>query len=584
MYKYRELNDAEKFFIDFLNEKLSLKATYNMLPSTICFSYCVNEITKIFHLYNESNKRINHLYLCEDFYEFLRKDQILKSIDEAQYYVMLKKLKEIVGGSANYKDCENFIADCKNVFANKYFEHIFDEVILMLRNNIVDDLESLERNIETFINELLFQKCSYMYLCGIYNEFKSKELFKDIYDFLYYLMEKPLNDTDKSGENIEMYLPLKNVQDRDIAFVKKKQTIEIVGDNYYCKTYSNGIDYYHSCEINMRRIESVFNIYRFNRETSIDFDYSKDVVIKRKKLGDEFRVNFKKLISYKYFIGKSEIIEQTINSLNILNENDNPLYYKFNNILNYTEKDNDFLTVSSFVDNWIALESLIKLSENHVGFDGITYIVPKLLSIKYMRQEINLSLKKSCYIKQDAPSLHDFIDKCIKQKDTSIIDNCHCPYYKYKLNKYVEILSDFKKFREYIKNIECMLGSDLSRIYLVRNEYVHSSNLATYNNLQKIKLKRILSDCIDVFTKSLNGNVKVDRVKVSGVNVFGDILRKYMAHDITMEIMCGKYKIDNQSFGKKSLTTTLNEYEVIENILFERLIVLNPQKTTHRKE
>ena len=68
------------------------------------------------------------------------------------------------------------------------------------------------------------------------------------------------------------------------------------------------------------------------------------------------------------------------------------------------------------------------------------------------------------------------------------------------------------------------------------------------------------------------------------MNVFGDILRKYMAHDITMEIMCGKYKLDNQTFGKKSLSTTLKEYEIIENILFERLIVLNPHKTSHKKK
>lgn len=583
MIRYRDLNEAEKFFIDCLNEKLDIKSAYNMLPSTICFSYCMNEISKIFHLYNESNKKINHFYLCEDFYEFLCEDTVLKSIDEAQYYVLLKTLKSLIGGSVNYKECEHFFTDFRSVFANKYFEYIFNELFTMLKNNAIDDFEKLERTINTFINEILFQKCSYLFLCGIYRELKSKELFGNLYDFLFYLTEKPFNEKDNITENIEMYLPLKNVQYRDVDFVKKKQNVELIDGAYYCKVYSNGIDYFHLCEVNMRRIESIFNIFRFNRETSIDFDYSKDVIIKRKKLGDEFKFNFKQLVSYKYFIGKAEIIDQTINSLNILNKHDNPLYYKFNNILNYTEKDNDFLTVSSFVDNWIALESLIKLSESHVGFDGVAYIVPKLLSIKYLRQEINVSLKKAFTLNKNAPPVQEFINKCVKEKDNTIIDNCISAYYKYKLNHYVDVLSDFKKLKEHIVSIECRLKSDLARIYLVRNEYVHSSNLATYNNMQKFKLKRILSDCIDTFTKSLNGNVNVERFKVSGEDVFGDMMRKRIAYDTTIDIMCGKYKLENQNMGKKSLITSLDEYEILKNIIFERVKILNPNNNVRLK-
>ena len=77
---------------------------------------------------------------------------------------------------------------------------------------------------------------------------------------------------------------IKNVQYRDVDFVKKKQNVELIDGVYYCKVYSNGIDYFHLCEVNMRRIESIFNIFRFNRETSIDFDYSKDVIIKRSNI------------------------------------------------------------------------------------------------------------------------------------------------------------------------------------------------------------------------------------------------------------------------------------------------------------
>ena len=578
MINYRELNKVEKFFVDSLTEKLELRAAYNMMPNATCFSYCVNEINKIFRLYINTSKRINHFYLCEDFYRFLQKDKILKSIDEAHYFVMLKNLKELLGGSANIIDVKNYFSISKNVYSNKYFDTVFNRLIDTLRTNNDEDLEEFENLIQTFINELLYQRCSYKFLCDIFHSLKKGNIFKDIYDFLYYITEKAYNEHDKLHENIEMYLPIKNAEFRDIEFIKTKQNIEIIDEQYYCKIYSNCIDFYNLCELNMRRIESIFNIFRFNRETNVDFDYSKHVIVRRQKLQDEFKIDFKQLVSYKYFIGKKTIIEQTLRSLEILNTNDNPLYYKFNNILNYAEKDNDFLTVSSFVDNWIALESLIQLSESHLGYDGVRLFVPKLLAIKYFRQEINLTLKYSYGYSQKTPSLQKFIDDCVKNQKFSIIDNCKSDFYKFKLKKYVEILSDFNCFTQHISEIKKSLEFDIARIYLVRNEYVHSSNLSTFNNLQKYKLKRILADCIDVFTKALNANIKVDRINISGEDIFSDIMKKSLAYDVTLEILSGKYKLGENKVGRKTLESSLTQHQILENILFERVSILNPNK------
>ena len=572
MLNYKELNEAERFFVDCLNERCSHLSTYNMIPTTVCFSYCINEIVKIFHLYNESNKRINHFGLCEDFYKFLLNDSTLKQIDEAQYYVMLKLVKSLSGGAANYAESENFFVACKGIFVSKYFNVLYDNLISMLKNNTIDDLAHLENTISTFINEILSQKCTYMYFCSIVSDLMEKNLFKNIYEFIEYISEKRNGRPD----NIEMYLPLKNVEPRELVFIRTKQEVVSVGDTYYCKIYSNTIDYYRMCELNMRRIKSILNIFRFNRDTLIDFDYSKEVIIKRTVLKDTFNVDFRELITYKYFVGRNSIIEQTVKSLDIISENDITLYYTYNNILDYAEKDNDFLTVSSFVDNWIALESLIKLSGSRVGFDGVTFFVPKLLSIKYLRQEINLSLKFA--FQRKTISLEEFLNTCIKNKDFSCIEKCSSIYHRYKLEKYISMLSNYANIREYIKHIENRLEFDIQRIYLVRNEYVHSSNLSAYNNLQKIKLKRILADVIDVFTKSLNGNINVERYTVSGEDVFSDMLRKYMSYDTALEIMSGKYKTDNQKVGKKSLKSELDEYEILKNIVFERMVVFNQWK------
>ncbi len=573
MLNYKKLNDAERFFVDCLNEKCSHLSTYNMIPSTVCFSYCINEIVKIFHLYNESNKRINHFALCDDFFDFLINDPILKQIDESQYYVMLKLIKSLSGGAANYAESENFFVSCKGIFISKYFDTLYNELISLLKNNNVDDIAYLENITSTFINELLSQKCTYMYFCSMVFDLINKDLFKDIYDFIEYISEKRF----KYPDNIEMYLPLKNVENRELEFIKTKQEVVSIDETYYCKIYtSNTIDYYRMCELNMRRIKSIFNIFRFNRDTLMDFDYSKEVIVKRATLNDEFRVGFRELITYKFFVGKHSIIEQTIKSLDIVSRNDSVLYYTYNNILDYAEKDNDFLTVSSYVDNWIALESIIKLSGTRVGFDGVMFFIPKLLSIKYLRQEINFSLKNA--FQDRSVTLENFIDICIKNKDRSCLKKCNSLYYRHKLEKYISMLENYTNVREYIKSIEKRLEFDIQRIYLVRNEYVHSSNLSAYNNLQKIKLKRILADVIDVFTKSLNGNINVERYNVSGKDIFSDILRKYMSYDTALEIMSGKYKADNQKVGKKSLKTELDEYEILKNIIFERMVVFNKRK------
>lgn len=570
---YNELNEAERFFVDCLNERCNHSSTYNMIPTTVCFSYCINEIVKIFHLYNESNKRINHFELCDDFYEFLLNDSIFKQIDEAQYYLMLRLVKSLSGGAANYAESENFFVACKGIFVSKYFDTLYNNLISLLKNNNIDDVEYLENIINTFINEILSQKCTYMYFCSIVLDLLNKDLFENIYDFIEYISEKKCRYPD----NIEMYLPLKNVEHREFAFIKTKQDVVSIDETYYCKIYaSKTIDYYRMCELNMRRIKSIFNIYRFNRDTRIDFDYSKEVIVKRATLNDEFKVGFRDLITYKYFVGKQNIIEQTIKSLDIVSKHDSVLYYTYNNILDYAEKDNDFLTVSSYVDNWIALESIIKLSGSRVGFEGVMFFVPKLLSIKYLRQEINFSLKNAFHDK--SVTLEKFVDICIKNKELACLEKCQSLYYKHKLEKYIAMLGNYTNIREYIKSIEKRLEFDIQRIYLVRNEYVHSSNLAAYNNLQKIKLKRILADVIDAFTKSLNGNINVERYTVSGKDIFSDILRKYMSHDTALEIMSGKYKTDNQKVGKKSLVSALDEYEILKNIIFERMIVFNHSK------
>lgn len=571
MINFKNCNEAEKFFLSCLGEQLFYAAQYDYLPSCTCFSYCMNELVRNCKIYLETHKKINHLELTEDFYEYMKKDVIFKLIDESQYYVLLNWLKEVSAKSANIEEGYTYFVKTRNIYSGIYINKVKEEITLLLRNDS-KEFEKIEDLTSIFINELLSQKLSYLYFVSIYYEFQRKDNFTSLYEFIDYLFNE--NDT----ENIEMYLPLKDCTSRDIEFLKSKQEIVQLEDGvYYCKIYNNCVDYYELCEKNRRRIESLLNFFKFYRDSNIDFDYSGKVKIIRRKIEDQFDIPFKTLLTYKFFCGKDSIIKQTIHNLDCLDKNNNILYYKINNILHYAEKDNDILNSSSYVDNWIALESLVKLSEVHSGYDGVKYYIPKLLAVKYFRQELNATLKRA-YYKGNVLTVEEFIKCSIDDEGQKICEKAKNKYYEYRLKKYSNIIKDYAALSVCITNIQKRLEKDIERIYLIRNEYVHSSNINVANNMQKIKLKRILADTIDCFNKSLNANVSNGYHDVTGRDIFSDLERKYLVEKITMDLFNGKVN-HGEKIGKKQIVSELNKAEIICNIVFERRTTLN--RTTY---
>lgn len=566
MQNYNQYNETEKFFLECLNERLFRYAQYNHLPNCTCFSYCINELARNCKIYLETNKKINHLSLCEDFYEYMIDDIIFKLIDESQYYVLTNLLKDIKSNSANIKSAYTYITKTRSIYCMLYLNKTKEYLYELLRND-TKDYEKVEKITDVFINELLSQKLSYLFLVNIYRQF----LHDNIFDSVYKLFEYLLNED--NSENIEMYLPLKDCKTRDIEFISVKQEIVQYEDIYYCKIYDNCVDYFDLCITNKRRIESILNFFKFYRNSNIDFDYSKKVKVIRKKIGDEFEVSFKDLLTYKYFVGKDSIINQTVHNLEILDNNNNILYYKINNILHYAEKDNDMLNASSYVDNWIALESIVKLSEVWSGYEGVKFYVPKMLAVKYLRQEINASLKNA-FKNRTQVKLEEFIESCIKDNEYKICDGAKNTYYIYKLKKYATIISSFELLSKNVSAVQKRLERDIERIYLIRNEYVHSSNINAVNNMQKIKLKRILADTIDCFNKSLNGNVSNNFYSVSGEDIFSDLERKYLVEKTTLDLYNSKINYGSK-IGPKNIVSPLEKHEVICNIIFERRTTLN---------
>jgi hypothetical protein len=279
MKNYNLCNDAEKFFVSILRERTYIHAQYNSLPTCTCFSFCLNELIRNCKIYLDSEKKINHLSMTKDFYDFMLNDTILKRIDESQYYNLLICLKDINTNSANITECYPVLIGIRNIFINKYFNELYDYLVKLLKSNCTD-YDMLEMITNIFINELLSLKLSYLYFNKIFVEFFSDEKFNDIYIFLDYIT--------CDNENIEMYLPLKKCTTREIQFISEKQEIiEEISEgqsSYSCKIYDSTVDYYELCDINKRRIESLLNFFKFYRDSEIDFDYDKKVKIKRKVL------------------------------------------------------------------------------------------------------------------------------------------------------------------------------------------------------------------------------------------------------------------------------------------------------------
>lgn len=573
MKKYKQYSDAERFFIDLLSERLKLNTQYLSLPSCTCFSYCINELIDNCRNYLESDKRINHLSMTENFFEFMKNEDILKSIDESIYYELLVRLQNIISNSSNIEQDFLFFKAIRNIHQFSYLNHCHKEVIKMLHEN-TDDYERLYNITNIYINELLFHKVNFRFLCKIFNEFYKADKFESVYEFLDYLM--------CDDENIEMYLPLKQCNKRDIQFISEKQTIIEEENNgipiYYCKIYDNTIDYYTLCTNNMRRIESILNFFKFYRNSSIDFDYSENVKIIRRKLADEKIIKFSELMKYRFFVGKDDIIKLTLHNLEIINEKDNPMYLQINNILHYAEKDNDYLTASSYVDNWIALESLIRVSENYHGYEGVKNLVPNMLCARYFRQDMNACLKNA-YYKPYMMSVEKFIEYTLEKPSELDSIPIRNDYYKYRIKKYRELLLSYKSLKDELERIEKKLTYDIERIYLVRNEYVHASNINTTNNMHSLILKRILADSMDCFIKSFNGNVKTRQNNILGCEIFSDIVRRYSIRKTSLQVLVGDLKISKNKIGRKQIISNATDRELLNNLIFERKSIFNTDYT-----
>lgn len=576
-------NNNEQFFKDAIMNLTSMKNSFLQLPNMICFNFCLKEMLDLCNVNSETGNK-KYFELAKDFFYFLKKDTILKQIDMGKYITLMKRLKEFIDNrdKINTEELYNFFKHTKLIFGNLYVEKLKEEVL----NNLIccNDYKRFSILIETFINEMLSRGYTYKFLNEIVKEYcyNTHGIFSTPKDMINFLLYKK--------ENYDIYIPLKNFKERDYRFIKngfKEQDIKIgkelkiedkefLPDTYYCHIYFNSNDYYKGINKLLKRLKSIFNFEKFYIGSYIDFDYTKKCIIKANKILKIEDKTLHSILYYAYYRGTYKIIDSSITTFKKLtgfyekeDKEDSILAKDLFNIIDYSEKDDNIISIEQFINKWIALETLYSKASNKSGFDAVITYAPKILAIDYLRKKISIILKRT-NIKNRYKKIEEFIYLCYSENADNEIKRIKSEYYRMILNEYKDIVTNLTKLNREIDNISEKIKMNIYRIYISRNRYVHTGETKSYYDIPQYMLLQILATSMDKFMRGINDLDNKDVNEITWDVVFTNIINKYTTIFEALKVLCEDLKID------KTLTITkddvLNEKDTIENIIVKILL------------
>lgn len=573
-------NENEQFLKDAIINLTSMKNSFLQLPSMICFNFCLKEMLDLCNVNSETGNK-KYFELARDFFDFLKKDTILKEIDMGKYITLIKKLKEFIDNKdkINTDELYNFFKHTKFIFGNKYIEKLKDKILDNLK--CCNDYNEFSFLIETFINEMLSKGYTYKFLNEIMKEYcyNNNKIFNTPEEMLDFLLNQK--------ESYDIYIPLKNFKQRDYRFIRnsfKTQDItlgkeikiegkEFLEDIYYCHIYFHSNDYYKGINRQIKRLKSIFNFEKFYIGSHIDFDYTNKCIIKANKILNTEDKTLHSILYYAYYRGTYKIIDSSITTFKKLtgyyeieDKEDSILAKDLFNIIDYSEKDNNVMTTEQFINKWIALETLYSKASNKSGFDAVITYVPKILSIDYLRKKISITLKRT-NINMKYKKIEEFIYLCYSEESDKEIEKISSQYYKLLLKRYKDILTNTSKLNKEIDNISNKIKMNIYRIYIFRNRYVHTGETKSYYDIPQYMLLQIMAASMDKFMRGIND---IESKDMTWDMVFTNIINKYTTISDALKVLCEDLKID------RTLTITkedvLSEKDNIENIIVKILL------------
>lgn len=552
----------EEFFLTMLDSCTCNYTSYLNMPNNDGFSYCLKEI--IHTLENNIKNNVNNNYVKQlicNFYTYMQGDIVFKEVDKIQYSKLMLNLKQYSEGDKTSKQEQfTYFEHLYRVYRFCYKEKLY-KIIIDSYDRPKNKYDDYFKIFSCFISELLADGVSYKYLGYILSQYRNDK-FTSFKEFLEYL-----NYGNKDG--FDIYIPIKNVLDKNIEYLRSNgQQIELIEGKHYCKVYYNKcIDFYLIIRHNMTRIESMFNMLRLYSKSIIDFAMDDKIIIESQYFKEKVYITFSEIICYKGITPFYKHLDMTLASLEKLKDIDKYLYHKVLNIISYAEKDKDIMNQSSYVDNWISLETLCSLSGRKTGYDAVEFVLPSILAAKLISSNLTDLLKKS-YIGKNKILLEKFV----QNSNDGIIDlgSINNIYYQYSICNYYETLRDMSKLRKKFEEVEKRVRLDLLRIYMLRNEYVHESNVHAFVSMQQIKLKNLLSLALDEFFKMLNRRINSEYSEL-GLNyeIFTQLLNRSEVREIAFKMLLDK---NCKVGGNISLNTTIEnenveKHEFIFNVI-----------------
>lgn len=392
---------------------------------------------------------------------------------------------------------------------------------------------------------------NYKYMFYICKKYKSGK-FNSFLDFVEYLSYN-------NADSFDIYLPINNATDKNIEYLRGNgQQVEIIDGKTYGKVYSNKcIDFFFVIKQNMTRIESMFNMLRLYTNSNIGFDIDADIIVESRFFAEREMISFSEIICYKGRSPYYRHLDRTLESLDKLKDVDKVLYHKVLNVISYAEKDMDICNQSSYVDNWISLETLCTLSGRKTGYESVEIVLPQILASRLIVNEVT-DILKNAYKGDNKIILEEFIEKSISNEiDIKPINGV---YDKFRVYYYSRILKDVAKLKLKYDEVENRVRLDLLRIYMLRNEYVHESNVHAFHSMQQIKLKNLLLASLDEFFKTLNRRIGLEYSNF-GLNyeIFTQLLSRCDARKVAFKVLLEKNcRVGNSIF----LSANLDNEEV----------------------
>ena len=500
------MTEFENYFFAKLLIDTDIEDCYFCMPSNDCLTYNLDELINALENQLEENIKNNYvLELSRWSLKFLENDKILRSINSLQFSQLLLLFKEMSEGkSYNKKDVITTLIHLKNNLSYQYLRKVRDELLRLSQINDFD-FDYLDYLIELFLNECLardidirfFHKTIEWYAN---NNFQSFESFLDFF-------------VKKITISYDIYLPIKNYKTiNEGVFNQNSQEIVPIDNSYYLHIYENGsIDYYRVITSHIIRIDSIFNTIKLYTRSEIDYDFAEKILIDVKctylRNIKELYLPFSDINKYKGVNPYSRFMKNSIENLNKLYETDRNLYHKILNIIGYSEKNNDSINSSSYVDSWIALESLYSLNETLTGYKAVKTLLPSFISSKIIVNKLTYVLKNG--IKCNSIKAEDFIASTYSEIE-ELAKKANSPYFARELLKIKNNIGTIKNLKKYYEAIEQRISIDITRIYMLRNEYVHESKLSAFKSLQFYRLRNYLVLSIDLFFNMLDQRIDLD--------------------------------------------------------------------------